>query len=70
MSEELKELFSSTLDELKEQYIVVDDQDGTSIENGQWDKYPDAKNYAMDMTTKELEQAVEGMYHNLDVRAA
>jgi len=28
--------------------------------------YPKAYQYAMDMTTKELQQAVEGMYHNLN----
>lgn len=28
--------------------------------------YPKTYNYAMDMTVKELEQAVEGMYHNLN----
>ena len=27
--------------------------------------YQEAYKYAMDMTQKELEQAVEGMYHNL-----
>lgn len=33
-----------------------------------WDEYqnyPEAYEYAMDMTTKEVYQAVEGMYHNL-----
>lgn len=34
-----------------------------------WDEYqnyPEAYEYAMDMTTKEVYQAVEGMYHNLN----
>lgn len=30
------------------------------------DVAPKAYQYAMDMTTKELQQAVEGMYHNLN----
>ena len=38
-----------------------------SIENSEWEAYsPKAFNYAMDMTIKELDQAVEGMYHNLN----
>lgn len=28
--------------------------------------YPEAYKYAMDMTERELKQAVEGMYHNLN----
>lgn len=30
------------------------------------EKFPDVYQYALDMTTKELKQAVEGMYHNLN----
>jgi ribonucleoside-triphosphate reductase (formate) len=30
------------------------------------EKFPDVYKYALDMTTKELNQAVEGMYHNLN----
>lgn len=38
-----------------------------SIENSEWEAYSHkAFNYAMDMTIKELDQAVEGMYHNLN----
>ena len=39
----------------------------TSIDNPEWEAY-DYKtyNYAMSMTTKELQQAVEGCYHNLN----
>ena len=38
-----------------------------SIEDSEWEAYsPKAFNYAMDMTIKELNQAVEGMYHNLN----
>lgn len=37
-----------------------------SIEDSLYDYAPKAKKYAMDMTTKEVYQAVEGMYHNLN----
>ena len=30
------------------------------------EKFPQVYQYAMDMTTRELQQAVEGMYHNLN----
>lgn len=76
MNDKLKDLFSSTMKELKKKYIVVSsDQfnisdiskdNDTSITSKQWDRCPKAKKYAMEMTTKELEQAVEGMYHNLN----
>ena len=32
----------------------------------EYSNYPEAYEYAMDMTTKEVYQAVEGMYHNLN----
>ena len=37
-----------------------------SIEDGVYDMYPKAHQYALDLTEKELMQAVEGMYHNLN----
>ena len=36
-----------------------------SIEDGEYQNYPYAYNYAIDMTKREVHQAVEGMYHNL-----
>ena len=36
------------------------------IEDGEYKIYLKAYNYAMDMTIKETQQAVEGMYHNLN----
>ena len=36
-----------------------------SIDSNKYKEYPKAYQYAMDMTIKELQQAVEGMYHNL-----
>ena len=38
----------------------------TPIDTEEYKNYPDAYDYAMDMTTKECYQAVEGMYHNLN----
>lgn len=40
--------------------------DDAGIEDGEYKIYPKAYNYAMDMTTRETYQAVEGMYHNLN----
>ena len=37
-----------------------------SIENDYYKSFPKAYRYAIDKTTKELQQAVEGMYHNLN----
>ena len=38
-----------------------------SIQDSEYEAYSSkAFNYAMDMTIKELNQAVEGMYHNLN----
>ena len=36
------------------------------IEDAVYDMYPKARQYALDKTEKELMQAVEGMYHNLN----
>ncbi len=40
--------------------------DNTSIDDIEYRKFPKAYGYAMDMTEKELMQAVQGMYHNLN----
>jgi len=37
-----------------------------SIESTYWKQYPGAYEYAMDMTKKEIKQAVEACYHNLN----
>ena len=37
-----------------------------SIEDRGFSKYPNAQRYATDMTIKEIQQAVEGLYHNLN----
>ena len=43
-------------------YII----DSLSIEDKLYKTFPKAYEYAMDMTIKETQQAVEGMYHNLN----
>ena len=45
---------------------VWTDAKDMSIEDGVYDMYPKARQYALDLTEKELMQAVEGMYHNLN----
>lgn len=40
--------------------------ENASIEDEEYRLYPEAYNYAIEMTQKELHQAVEGMYHNLN----
>ena len=45
--------------------VFINPQD-MSIDNENYKEYPRVYKYAMDMTEKELMQAVEGMYHNLN----
>ena len=45
---------------------LEDINDNLNIVNELYKKYPDTYKYAMDMTVKEVYQAVEGMYHNLN----
>ena len=54
--------------EEKELHLFDEDfpQSDWSIENEKYKKYSRAYQYAMDMTEKELMQAVQGMYHNLN----
>ena len=37
-----------------------------SIDASEYETFPKAQQYALDMTARELQQAVEGMYHNLN----
>ena len=37
-----------------------------SINDKKFKKYKNAYNYALDMTKKEIYQAVEGLFHNLN----
>ena len=50
--------------ELSEDYIET-----LSIEDEKYKKFPKVYKYAMDKTEKELMQAVQGMYHNLEIWA-
>lgn len=46
---------------------MLKDIKNTSLDDAEWQAYDlKAYQYAMDMTTKEIKQAVEGMYHNLN----
>ena len=45
--------------------VFINPQD-VSIDNKSYKEYPRVYKYAMDLTEKELMQAVEGMYHNLN----
>ena len=47
----------------KKRYTILSKE--VSIESDVYKKFPNSYKYAMEMTTRELEQAVEGMYHNL-----
>lgn len=60
----MKKLCQTTLSDLNSKYIVV--SNNTSIDSVQWNRNERAKQYALSQTKKELEQAVEGMYHNLN----
>ena len=46
--------------------IAEDFNDQMSIEDDKYKEYQYAYEYALDMTVKEIHQAVEGMYHNLN----
>lgn len=52
--------------EEKETTFINDIPEDTSIEDEKYKTEEKAYKYAMDMTKKELKQAVEGMYHNLN----
>ena len=62
--------FKNGLKYIEEKELDILDEDYPqltwSIEQENYKKYPRAYQYAMDMTTKELMQAVQGMYHNLN----
>lgn len=47
-------------------FFDLENEEEISIEDERYKKFPKSYNYAMDKTKKELQQAVEGMYHNLN----
>ena len=68
-----KSFYKHFLDGIKYLYDGIDftKYDGVynnnlSIEASEYETFPKAQQYALDMTTRELQQAVEGMYHNLN----
>jgi len=48
------------------EHVGLELVDGLSIDDEVYTSHPNAYRYAMDMTEKELMQAVQGMYHNLN----
>ena len=50
-------------------FFDLENEEEISIEDEKYKKFPKYYNYAMDKTKKELQQAVEGMYHNLKIWA-
>lgn len=53
------------IENIKDVEVFINPQDA-SIDKDFYKEYPRAYQYAMDMTEKELMQAVQGMYHNLN----
>ena len=60
---ELKLLKDRTPEEVLEDLDITNE---LSIEDNKYKEWPSAYEYAMDQTVRELNQAVEGMYHNLN----
>ena len=52
--------------ENRKNFEITEDAKEMEIGSPIYTEYPKAYNYAMDMTEKEIKQAVEGMYHNLN----
>ena len=61
-----KKHFLDGLVYIYEMETIPELDDNISIEEPIYSRFPKAYKYAMDKTTKELQQAVEGMYHNLN----
>lgn len=53
------------IEDIENPYLL-EDIENTSIDSDFYKVYPKSYQYALDKTTKELKQAVEGMYHNLN----
>ena len=58
--------FRDGMNYIEEMELSEDYNETLSIEDEKYKKFPKAYKYAMDMTEKELMQAVQGMYHNLN----
>ena len=59
-------LYTCDADDLDKGYLLEEYNDEMSIEDTKYQKFSRMYNYAMAMTTKEVKQAVEAMYHNLN----
>ena len=59
-------LYISDLDDLNKDAYLSEINDNMSIEDKKYQIHKKPYQYAMDMTVKEVRQAVEGMYHNLN----
>ena len=59
-------LYIADCDEFDKGYLIEGYNDGMSIEDAKYQKFGKMYNYAMTMTMKEIKQAVEAMYHNLN----
>ena len=54
------------IEDIDDQKLFDHIPESAGIEDGEYKVYPKVYKYAMDMTKRELKQAVEGMYHNLN----
>ena len=61
-----KKHFKNGMKYIKQREEDFPNYDNRSIEDALYLAFPEVYKYAMDMTEKELMQAVEGMYHNLN----
>ena len=59
-------LYIADCDDLDKDYLLEKYNDEMSIEDKKYQKFGKMYNYAMAMTVKEVKQAVEAMYHNLN----
>lgn len=59
-------IYIADCSDLDKNYILEELTNDLAIDDDRYIKYPKVYKYAMDMTKKELEQAVEGMFHNLN----
>ena len=59
-------LYIADCDDLDKDYLLEEYHDDMSIEDKKYQKFNKLYNYAMAMTIKEVKQAVEAMYHNLN----
>ena len=59
-------LYIADCDDFDKGYLIEGYNDEMSIEDPKYQKFGKMYNYAMTMTMKEIKQAVEAMYHNLN----